>query len=263
MKGLKKTLVSHQFIHPLSPDALSDIDIVPQLSRSKSQESSSSKTKEAKAAAAAAAAPPPPPPNSAKPLPQPNNTVANLGHLSSTNNSHIPSTNGSNISTRSVASSTSGGPAVPQRGYVTQDRAAPAPPIVVVSPDSSSEPIERRSLGDGPATPPRANTLNRLRTGPKDTIPIVGKPPRKQRSSRFVITEKVEIEKLPPFLGTFQVIRRGLQYNLPFVNQKRLLTNDHNCSLENCTNARFSSTSMTPTLSSKESRSRRRHYMKC
>lgn len=30
-------------------------------------------------------------------------------------------------------------------------------------------------------------------------IPV--KPPRKQRSSRFVITEKVEIEKLPPFMG--------------------------------------------------------------
>ena len=30
---------------------------------------------------------------------------------------------------------------------------------------------------------------------------MVGKPPRKQRSSRFVVTEKVEIENLPPFLG--------------------------------------------------------------
>lgn len=43
--------------------------------------------------------------------------------------------------------------------------------------------------------------MNRLR-GPKDTIPIVGKPPRKQRSSRFVVTEKVEIERLPPFMET-------------------------------------------------------------
>jgi len=30
---------------------------------------------------------------------------------------------------------------------------------------------------------------------------MVGKPPRKQRSSRFVVTEKVEIERLPPFMG--------------------------------------------------------------
>lgn len=34
-------------------------------------------------------------------------------------------------------------------------------------------------------------------------IPV--KPPRKQRSSRFVITEKVEIEKLPPFMGPSHV----------------------------------------------------------
>lgn len=37
--------------------------------------------------------------------------------------------------------------------------------------------------------------------GPKDTIPAVGKTPRKQRSSRFYVTEKVEIEKLPNFAG--------------------------------------------------------------
>ena len=53
----------------------------------------------------------------------------------------------------------------------------------------------------GAATPPRNTTLNRLRAGPKDTIPMVGKPPRKQRSSRFVVTEKVEIERLPAFAG--------------------------------------------------------------
>ena len=49
---------------------------------------------------------------------------------------------------------------------------------------------------------PRTSTLNRLRAGPKDTIPMVGKPPRKQRSSRFIVTEKVDIERLPPFLET-------------------------------------------------------------
>lgn len=58
-----------------------------------------------------------------------------------------------------------------------------------------------RNLGvDGQPTPPRAGPLNRLR-GPKDTIPVVGKTPRKQRSSRFYVTEKVEIEKLPNFMG--------------------------------------------------------------
>lgn len=55
------------------------------------------------------------------------------------------------------------------------------------------------------ATPPKLGALNRLRQGPstlgpKDTIPITAKtPPRKQRSSRFHVTEKVELEKLPKF----------------------------------------------------------------
>ncbi|KAF8902071.1 phosphatase 2A regulatory B subunit-domain-containing protein [Gymnopilus junonius] len=89
----------------------------------------------------------------------------------------------------------------------------PCPPIVVVSPDAPSDPAhratpqasaaDRLSLGlDHPnGTVPRT-AINRLRAGPKDTIPIVGKPPRKQRSSRFVVTEKVEIERLPPFMET-------------------------------------------------------------
>lgn len=51
------------------------------------------------------------------------------------------------------------------------------------------------------ATPPRGGSINRLRqTTPKDTIPLIGKPPRKQRSSRFHVTERVEIEKLPAFV---------------------------------------------------------------
>lgn len=88
-----------------------------------------------------------------------------------------------------------------------------APPIVVVSPDAPQDPIHRTSLSGIPqdrlslgldhanGTAPRTSTINRLRAGPKDTIPMVGKPPRKQRSSRFVVTEKVEIERLPPFMG--------------------------------------------------------------
>lgn len=60
-----------------------------------------------------------------------------------------------------------------------------------------------RTLGpDGQPTPPKVGQMNRLR-GPKDTIPAVGKTPRKQRSSRFYVTEKVEIEKLPSFAGMF------------------------------------------------------------
>ncbi|KAN0133831.1 protein phosphatase PP2A0 B subunit gamma isoform [Lactarius tabidus] len=104
-------------------------------------------------------------------------------------------------------------PPTPQDRRLVVDRATPAPPIVVVSPDNSDQSSrnstgygspERLSIGlepGGSATPPRTSPLNRLR-GPKDTIPIVAKPPRKQRSSRFVVTEKVEIERLAPFLET-------------------------------------------------------------
>jgi serine/threonine-protein phosphatase 2A regulatory subunit B' len=131
----------------------------------------------------------------------------------------LPNTSGHNGSNHSLTSqppsqssrsSLQTAPAQDRRLAV--DRAAPAPPIVVVSPDNSDQASrnsgaygspERLSIGlepGGSATPPRTSPLNRLR-GPKDTIPIVGKPPRKQRSSRFVVTEKVEIERLPPFLG--------------------------------------------------------------
>ncbi|KAF9821355.1 hypothetical protein IEO21_00601 [Rhodonia placenta] len=176
MKGLKKTLL-----------------------RSKSQDSSSSKNKESKPSATAVAnAAPAPILNSNKPLPQPTSAVASLNHL--TNNSHhsLPTSNGS--STRSAVSSIPAPNA--DRRYSAPDRATPAPPIVVVSPDAAAEQPDRlMDTAGGPLTPPRAN-LNRLRPGPKDTIPMVGKPPRKQRSSRFVVTEKVDIERLPPFLET-------------------------------------------------------------
>jgi len=114
-----------------------------------------------------------------------------------------------------------GGPITPRRSPVS-DKTSPAPPLVVISgaPNAASmnsempsDPIPHsphgrifgspdRQLGpDGLHTPPKAGPLNRLRGGPKDTIPIVGKTPRKQRSSRFYVTERVDIEKLPNFAG--------------------------------------------------------------
>ena len=71
-------------------------------------------------------------------------------------------------------------------------------PTVVVSadaPDALSKTPSRESLTDANRNP----AISRLRPGPKDTLPL--KPPRKQRSSRFVVTEKVEIEHLAPFMG--------------------------------------------------------------
>ncbi|KAJ3742184.1 protein phosphatase PP2A0 B subunit gamma isoform [Lentinula detonsa] len=165
------------------------------LNRKSSQDGASKKEQKASALAASAAAnPPPPPPNTSKPLPNPTISLNNASnHTSQQPRSSSPA---------------SSQPSTPDRRH--SGDASLSPPIVVVSPDNSTESAHRNQLlaerhasnldGQGNATPPRNTTLNRLRAGPKDTIPIVGKPPRKQRSSRFVVTEKVEIERLPPFM---------------------------------------------------------------
>ncbi|KAL4068053.1 phosphatase 2A regulatory B subunit-domain-containing protein [Scleroderma citrinum] len=179
MKGLKKSL----------------------LSRKSSQDTS--KNKETKPSSAPATVPPPPPPNTTKPLPVPTPTLPGASVNNISNHSlHSQAQSSSNRSSPSPGAST------PDRRY-SPNNSSPVPPIVVVSSDPAPEPAtrsvqyassERPSIGlDGNATPPRANTFNRHRPGPRDTIPIVGKPPRKQRSSRFVVTEKVEIEKLAAF----------------------------------------------------------------
>ncbi|KAG8702846.1 hypothetical protein FRC09_004508 [Ceratobasidium sp. 395] len=163
--------------------------ILPQLTRGKSDRESnkprdaSRGAPGAQTAAQAAAAtqpsttPPPPPPHSSKPtppLPPQQSAVASLNSVSAS---------GSRDSHRAPAR------------HPQQERTAPAPPIVVVSPEMGDvgAPLE--------ATPPRAGTAGRLRAPPKDTISAIGvKPPRKQRSSRFHVTERVEIEKLPAFV---------------------------------------------------------------
>lgn len=118
------------------------------------------------------------------------------------------------------------------------DKTSPAPPVVVVSSEMPSDPIPLNPTHHSPSSPPpppsaniaamgglhsqsggpsmgiqsapgltmteagvpKAGSMSRLRQGPKDTIPINAKtPPRKQRSSRFHVTEKVELDKLPNF----------------------------------------------------------------
>ncbi|KAJ3218865.1 minichromosome maintenance protein 5 [Dinochytrium kinnereticum] len=48
---------------------------------------------------------------------------------------------------------------------------------------------------------PKSGALNRIKNSPKDAIPI-SKTPRRQRSSRFHVTERVELEKLVSFKGS-------------------------------------------------------------
>ncbi|KAH6918653.1 protein phosphatase PP2A0 B subunit gamma isoform [Coprinopsis sp. MPI-PUGE-AT-0042] len=151
------------------------------LRKTSNDSSSSKKDSKHQPPTAPVPAPPVPPPNTSKPLPQPAQSLQGF----------IPqSLHQSRLQHAQPGAQAS--------------NSAP-PPIVVVSSDASDRtPQDRHSLGldHSNATPPRNTTLNRLRAGPKDTIPIVGKPPRKQRSSRFVVTEKVEIERLPPFSET-------------------------------------------------------------
>ncbi|KAH8116901.1 protein phosphatase 2A regulatory B subunit [Phellopilus nigrolimitatus] len=186
MKGLKKTLLSRK-------------------------DSSSSKSKGEKASTNSSnGVPPPPPPNNAKPQlrssrPPPHRPLTSL--LAPRMRPRMPT----RMRARQMGNTGSGSgqvPATPERRFAQPDRGSPAPPIVVVSPDAHAERpyagADRTPLGGSQdtGTPPRSTTLNRLRQTPKDTIPIIGKPPRKQRSSRFVPSEKVEIERLPPFSET-------------------------------------------------------------
>lgn len=211
MKTFKKTLVSLAHFNSTFVPCADPFPFLLQLRKS-SQDSNSSK-KESKSTSSSSNAAPPVPPNTAKPLPTPGGS-GSTNHLNPSNHI-VPSQSPSQSPSSSHRSSSpvSSGLATSDRRS-SADNGAPAPPIVVVSSEAPSEaPLraghfngtpERHSLLDhGNATPPRATTLNRLRAGPKDTIPMVGKPPRKQRSSRFVVTEKVDIERLPPFMGTF------------------------------------------------------------
>ena len=86
----------------------------------------------------------------------------------------------------------------------------PPPGGVKPTPPSPTSLHHGPSSLHGPnATPPKAGPISKLRGAsgalgqgtPKDTIPIA-KTPRKQRSSRFHVADKVDIKPLPPLLET-------------------------------------------------------------
>ncbi|GAA5833911.1 hypothetical protein JCM11251_006008 [Rhodosporidiobolus azoricus] len=74
------------------------------------------------------------------------------------------------------------------------------------------------SHSNEPGTPPKTAPTNKLKSAaagaqgtPKDTIPMTtARTPRKQRSSRVHVTEKVELERLPGFLEVPVVERHEL-----------------------------------------------------
>ncbi|TIB86954.1 protein phosphatase 2A regulatory B subunit [Wallemia mellicola] len=69
-------------------------------------------------------------------------------------------------------------------------------PGILVTTELPQDPIPRPSHGHLDSTPPKSTRIQ----SPKDTIPITGKPPKKQRSSRFHVTHPQNLEPLPAFL---------------------------------------------------------------
>ncbi|KZT44079.1 protein phosphatase 2A regulatory B subunit [Sistotremastrum suecicum HHB10207 ss-3] len=203
MKGLRKTLLARK-----------------ESSGSKSNRAPSNQSTDT---------PPPPPPNNAKPQPpvpgQASQASSSFSGSTSPAATPVPLSSSPNA-TRSTSPNSSS-LAGADRRYPSPDKTTPAPPIVVVSPDPASDRQKQasspeRSLLGNDATPPRPSPLNRLRnSGPRDTIPLVTKPPRKQRSSRFVITEKVEIERLANFVDVAAENRPSLF--IQKLNQCRVL----------------------------------------
>ena len=268
MKGLKKSFVRihiHLYRRYLT---------FPAQLRKSSQDSSSSKSKDSKSQPAPASAPLPPPPNSTKPLPQLVPVAQSLpgASVNNTTNHSLPAQTQTsyNRAPPPVPAQSS----APDRRY-NSNQPPLIPPIVVVNSDPAPDPAprsgqfgspERTSLGlDVPgsnATPPRANTLSRLRSGPRDTIPIAGKPPRKQRSSRFVVREQVEIERLAPFSGWFLHL---IQSHPPFtlLHQKSLLPKGLNSSLRSLPNVVYYSILMMPVRSSKVNKLKLKLCTKC
>ncbi|KAK5808809.1 phosphatase 2A regulatory B subunit-domain-containing protein [Linnemannia elongata] len=98
-------------------------------------------------------------------------------------------------------------------GAMTQDQRDAHPPTIVIM---NADPAEYQqsgatsTFGGHPASPspaspagkltgekevPKSGPLNRMKNAPKDAIPI-SKTPRRQRSSRFHVTERVTLERL-------------------------------------------------------------------
>lgn len=216
------------------------------------KDSSSSKNKGEKSNGT----PPPPPPNNAKPqLPQIPTTSSSSLNISfgGSNAAAAPNAGSSNRNYGAQNGLKAGGAppapqvaATPERRFQQPDRSSPAPPIVVVSPDTHGEPGQRGAGnygGQAPlpgeaGTPPRTGPLNRLRQTPKDTIPIIGKPPRKQRSSRFIASEKVEIDALPAFSGKNSLLPSRIVLGFDNSIQKHLLKRGQTFSSKSSHNAK-------------------------
>lgn len=92
---------------------------------------------------------------------------------------------------------------------------SPQPPItpsIVVATSEASPSTATSMSSQKPADNkevPKSGPINRLKNSPKDSIPV-SKVPRRQRSSRFHASEKVELEKLPTFKDVLATERQDL-----------------------------------------------------
>ncbi|KAL7416477.1 protein phosphatase PP2A0 B subunit gamma isoform [Mrakia frigida] len=114
----------------------------------------------------------------------------------------VPSTSGSSLDAGASSSSRAQQPpTTPERKTSNPTHiTSPAPPTVVVSTSAEDMAVDSKAAtGRIPGGGPPSGTLGRLRSGSPDTIPTAGKTPRKQRSSRFHVSDRVVLERLPGF----------------------------------------------------------------
>ena len=118
--------------------------------------------------------------------------------------SSVPSTSSSSLDP-GASSRAQQPPTTPERKPLANPAhiTSPAPPTVVVSTSAEDMAVDASPRKDGriPGGGPASGTLGRLRSGSPDTIPTAGKTPRKQRSSRFHVSDRVVLERLPGFNG--------------------------------------------------------------
>ncbi|KAF9308219.1 Serine/threonine-protein phosphatase 2A 56 kDa regulatory subunit gamma isoform [Podila horticola] len=140
----------------------------------------------------------------------------NNNHTSNNNNNFINNNNNnnnnSNMNNGANVNSTTGNNLFRNTGPGLAHDQRDNPPTIVIM---GAEPAEHLSDGQflgHPTTPPSKNTgekevpksgpINRMKNSPKDAIPI-SKTPRRQRSSRFHVTERVTLERLQALDGKY------------------------------------------------------------
>ncbi|KAJ3088273.1 Serine/threonine-protein phosphatase 2A 56 kDa regulatory subunit delta isoform, partial [Quaeritorhiza haematococci] len=111
----------------------------------------------------------------------------------------VSSSNTPNTNTSSATSKDKSKDTTKSASAFKKDDTSPKMDTVAGAVAASHRPQDvNNAAGAGTREVPKSGPLNRLKNSPKDTIPI-SKTPRRQRSSRFHVTQRVELEKLAGF----------------------------------------------------------------